>query len=136
MCWQRTKYMYHHTLSFWGAYKNSLSSLKYIIHIHEILCLTAYNILFSLKYIIHIHEMICLTSYNILSLLEYIIYIHEVTLADFGYPVLGPLLLILPKLDFERIWWRLFEKSVMHTIFDIYIFIPVIYAVLFNFRDN
>jgi hypothetical protein len=157
MCWRRKKYMYHHTLSFWGAYKNSLSSLKYIIHIHEILCLTAYNILssleyiihihempcltsynilFSLKYIIYIHEMIYLTSYNILSLLEYIIHIHEVTVADFGYPVLGPLVLVLPKLDFEHIWWRLFEKSVVHTKFDIYIFIPVIHAVLFNFRDN
>jgi hypothetical protein len=48
--------------------------------------------------------MICLTSYNILSLLKYIIYIHEVTVANFGYPVLGPLVLVLPKLDDDKLF--------------------------------
>ena len=25
--------------------------------------------------------------------------------------------------DFERIWWRLFQKRAIHTKFDIYVFI-------------
>ena len=112
------------------------SNISYIIHIHEMICLISYNSLSSLEYIIHIHEMPCLTSYNILSSLEYIIHIHEVTLAYFGYPVLGLLVLVLPKLlnyfsfqsfDFERTWWRLFQKRVVRTKFDIYVFIPYSY---------
>ena len=46
---------------------------------------------------------------------------------DISYPCLGPLVLLLPKLaiifDFERTWWRLFQKRVVHTKFDIYVLI-------------
>jgi hypothetical protein len=46
---------------------------------------------------------------------------------DMSYPCLGPLVLLLPKLeiifDFERTWWRLFQKRVVHTKFDIYVLI-------------
>jgi len=27
--------------------------------------------------------------------------------------------------DYERTWWRLFQKRVMRTKFDIYIFVPL-----------
>jgi predicted lipase len=46
---------------------------------------------------------------------------------DSSYPCLGLLVLLLPKLeiifDFERTWWRLFQKRVVHTKFDIYVLI-------------
>jgi hypothetical protein len=46
---------------------------------------------------------------------------------DIFYQCLGPLVLLLPKLkiifDFERTWWRLFQKRVVHTKFDIYVLI-------------
>jgi hypothetical protein len=46
---------------------------------------------------------------------------------DISYPCLGPLVFLLPKLeiifDFERTWWRLFQKRVVHTKFDIYVLI-------------
>jgi hypothetical protein len=46
---------------------------------------------------------------------------------DISYPCLGPLVLLLPKFeiifDFERTWWRLFQKRVVHTKFDIYVLI-------------
>jgi len=29
--------------------------------------------------------------------------------------------------DFERTWWRLFQKCVMHTRFDIYVFVAYRY---------
>ena len=32
--------------------------------------------------------------------------------------------LAFQSFDFERTWWKLFQKCVMHTKFDIYIFIP------------
>jgi hypothetical protein len=46
---------------------------------------------------------------------------------DISYPCLGPLVLLLRKFeiifDFERTWWRLFQKRVVHTKFDIYVLI-------------
>jgi hypothetical protein len=46
---------------------------------------------------------------------------------DISYPCLGLLVLLLPKLeiifDFERTRWRLFQKRVVHTKFDIYVLI-------------
>ena len=46
---------------------------------------------------------------------------------DISHPCLGPLVSLLPKLDiifdFERNWWRLFQKRVVRTKFDIYVFI-------------
>ena len=46
---------------------------------------------------------------------------------DISHSCLGPLVLLLPKLeiifDFERTWWRLFQKRVVHTKFDIYVLI-------------
>jgi len=44
-------------------------------------------------------------------------------LADFGYPVLGPLVVLLPKIKlfgfpifrFERTWWMLFNKRAVRT---------------------
>ena len=31
--------------------------------------------------------------------------------------------LFIPRSDFERAWWRLFQKSVVRTNFVIYVFI-------------
>jgi hypothetical protein len=46
---------------------------------------------------------------------------------DISHSCLGPLVLLLQKLeiifDFERTWWRLFQKRVVHTKFDIYVLI-------------
>ena len=51
----------------------------------------------------------------------------------FSLSCLGPLVLLLPKIlfyltfqffDFERTWWKLFQKRAVRTTFDIYIFIP------------
>jgi len=53
-------------------------------------------------------------------------------IAYFSRPCLGPLVYLLPKrfklldfqpFDFERTWWRLFQKRVVHTKFDMYVFI-------------
>ena len=50
----------------------------------------------------------------------------EVTLADFGNPVLVLLFIALyffsdfQSLNFERTWWRLFQKRVVRITFDIY----------------
>jgi hypothetical protein len=46
-----------------------------------------------------------------------------VTIADFGYPF-RPFGFIAPKtsFDFERTWWRLFQKRVVRIKFDIYVF--------------
>ena len=52
------------------------------------------------------------------------------------YPVLCPLVILLPNtlnylsfqsFNFERTWWRLFQKRVVHTKFDIYGFIQNMY---------
>ena len=46
---------------------------------------------------------------------------------DISHSCLGPLVLLLQKFeiifDFERTWWRLFQKRVVHTKFDIYVLI-------------
>ena len=34
--------------------------------------------------------------------------------------------------DFERTWWRLFQKRVVHTKFDIYVFIIFLYNIVAN----
>ena len=53
----------------------------------------------------------------------------QVTLADFGYSVLCLLApqnlnyLVFQSFDYERTWWRLFQKHVVRTKFDIYFFI-------------
>ena len=64
------------------------------------------------------------------------------TLADFGYPKFRPFSFIASKtfnylafqsFDFERTWWRLLQKCVVHTKFDIYFFIQRILVKLHKF---
>jgi hypothetical protein len=56
--------------------------------------------------------------------------IHVGDLSWFWLSCLGPLVLLLPKFKlfgfpFERTWWRLFQKRVVRTKLDIYVFITV-----------
>jgi hypothetical protein len=57
---------------------------------------------------------------------------------DISHSCLGPLVLLLPKLeiifDFERTWWRLFQKCDMHTKFDIYV--PIYGAIIIKAKIN
>ena len=59
--------------------------------------------------------------------------------AEFGYPALDPLVLLLPinliylafKLfECDRTWWRLFEKRAVRAKFDIYVFISMAGSIL------
>jgi hypothetical protein len=34
--------------------------------------------------------------------------------------------LVFQYFDIERTWWRLFQKRVLHTEFDIYVFIEIL----------
>jgi hypothetical protein len=55
-------------------------------------------------------------------------------LSRFWWSYLGPLVYLLAKLlnylafqpfDFERTWWRLFQKRIVRTKFDIYVLLSV-----------
>ncbi len=66
------------------------------------------------------------------------------TLTDSGYPVYA-LWFIAPKtlnyltfqsVEFECTWWRLFQKRVVRTVFDIYVFIETRLLGLHQPRTN
>jgi hypothetical protein len=60
----------------------------------------------------------------------------KVTLAEFGSPVVGPLIYLLHKIfkllivafrsfDHEHTWWRLLHKRLVHTKLDIHVLLVV-----------
>ena len=58
---------------------------------------------------------------------------------SFGFIALKTLIYMsFQSSDFERTWWRLFQKRVVRTKFDIYVFITKHFHIIFktNFVEN
>ena len=132
------KYIIHiHEMPCLTSY-NIVSSLKYIIHYTY-----SWDDLFDFIQYFVITRIYHTYSWDALfDFLQYFVFTriyHTYSWGDlslFWLSCLGLLVLVLPKLlnylafqsfDFERTWWRLFQKDVVRTKFDIYVFIPYSY---------
>ena len=68
---------------------------------------------------------VIITLKTAVNLIEYMILIWKEVSWNIGFQ----------PFDFERTWWRLFQKRVVHTKFDIYVFIVLFVKTLMQYRN-